>query len=136
MDHFLICLKSAKTLNSLQMSVNGPCKHSPTNGVTSSNSTPPKRETFSTPPTRRPLTSAQFGNIQAVRFYRLVILVLEDNCSRFHAFSRSLRWDQDYLRLGSWTTSRRLISLSHSTALLAPKHRLSLLPQTTSLSWV
>uniref|UniRef100_A0A8C7XEX4 Caprin family member 2 n=1 Tax=Oryzias sinensis TaxID=183150 RepID=A0A8C7XEX4_9TELE len=52
--------------NSSGMSVNGPCKHSPTNGVTSSNSTPPKRETFSTPPTRRSVTSAQFGNIQAV----------------------------------------------------------------------
>ncbi|RVE56294.1 hypothetical protein OJAV_G00219630 [Oryzias javanicus] len=57
---------SAEEINSSCMSITGPCKHSPTNGLTSCNSTPPKRETFSTPPTRRALTSAQFGNIQAV----------------------------------------------------------------------
>ncbi|XP_031590658.1 caprin-2 isoform X1 [Oreochromis aureus] len=41
-------------------------KQSPCNGVTSCASTPPQGQTFSTPPTRRSLTSAQFQSIQSV----------------------------------------------------------------------
>lgn len=41
-------------------------KLSPCNGVASCTSTPPQGQTFSTPPTRRTLTSAQFQNIQSV----------------------------------------------------------------------
>ncbi|XP_061570605.1 caprin-2 [Cololabis saira] len=41
-------------------------KQSPCNGVRSCTSTPPQPETFSTPPARRALTSAQFQNIQSV----------------------------------------------------------------------
>ncbi|XP_026217172.1 caprin-2 isoform X2 [Anabas testudineus] len=41
-------------------------KQSPCNGVSSCISTPPQGQTFSTPPTRRSLTSAQFQNIQSV----------------------------------------------------------------------
>ncbi|XP_018552711.1 caprin-2 isoform X2 [Lates calcarifer] len=41
-------------------------KQSPCNGVGSCTSTPPQGQSFSTPPTRRTLTSAQFQNIQSV----------------------------------------------------------------------
>uniref|UniRef100_A0A3Q0RDW1 Caprin family member 2 n=1 Tax=Amphilophus citrinellus TaxID=61819 RepID=A0A3Q0RDW1_AMPCI len=41
-------------------------KQSPCNGVASCTSTPAQGQTFSTPPTRRSLTSAQFQNIQSV----------------------------------------------------------------------
>ncbi|XP_028254107.1 caprin-2 isoform X2 [Parambassis ranga] len=41
-------------------------KQSPCNGVTSCTSTPPQGQAFSTPPTRRSLTSAQFQSIQSV----------------------------------------------------------------------
>ncbi|XP_023274488.1 caprin-2-like isoform X2 [Seriola lalandi dorsalis] len=41
-------------------------KQSPCNGVGSCTSTPPQGQTFTTPPTRRALTSAQFQNIQSV----------------------------------------------------------------------
>ncbi|XP_070709989.1 caprin-2 [Pempheris klunzingeri] len=41
-------------------------RQSPCNGVASCKSTPPQGQTFSTPPTRRTLTSAQFQNIQSV----------------------------------------------------------------------
>ncbi|XP_044041842.1 caprin-2 isoform X2 [Siniperca chuatsi] len=41
-------------------------KQSPCTGVTSCTSTPPQGQTFSTPPTRRTLTSAQFQNIQSI----------------------------------------------------------------------
>ncbi|KAM9334840.1 caprin-2 [Symphorus nematophorus] len=41
-------------------------EQSPCNGVASCTSTPPQGQTFSTPPTRRTLTSAQFQNIQSV----------------------------------------------------------------------
>ncbi|XP_047430688.1 caprin-2 isoform X3 [Mugil cephalus] len=41
-------------------------KQSPCNGVASCTSTPPQAQAFSTPPTRRSLTSAQFPNIQSV----------------------------------------------------------------------
>ncbi|XP_078099187.1 caprin-2 isoform X2 [Sander vitreus] len=40
-------------------------KQSPCNGVASGTSTPPQGQSFSTPPTRRTLTSAQFENIQS-----------------------------------------------------------------------
>ncbi|XP_071358258.1 caprin-2 isoform X2 [Trachinotus anak] len=41
-------------------------KQSPCNGVGSCTSTPPQGQSFTTPPTRRTLTSAQFQNIQSV----------------------------------------------------------------------
>ncbi|KAM9327711.1 caprin-2 [Pholidichthys leucotaenia] len=41
-------------------------KQSPCNGVVSGSSTPPQGRSFSTPPTRRTLSSAQFQNIQTV----------------------------------------------------------------------
>ncbi|XP_074481884.1 caprin-2 isoform X2 [Sebastes fasciatus] len=41
-------------------------KQSPCNGGASRSSTPPQGQTFSTPPTRRTLTSAHFHNIQSV----------------------------------------------------------------------
>ncbi|XP_069544301.1 caprin-2 isoform X2 [Brachyistius frenatus] len=41
-------------------------KQSPYNGVASCTSTPPQGQTFSTPPTRQSLTSAQYQNIQSV----------------------------------------------------------------------
>ncbi|XP_027127855.1 caprin-2 isoform X4 [Larimichthys crocea] len=41
-------------------------EQSPCNGVASCTSTPPQGQSFSTPPTRRTLTSAQFQNIQSV----------------------------------------------------------------------
>ncbi|XP_075932225.1 caprin-2 [Anarhichas minor] len=43
-------------------------KPSPCNGVTSCTSSPPQGQTFSTPPTRRTLTSAHFQNIQPARY--------------------------------------------------------------------
>ncbi|XP_045928200.1 caprin-2 isoform X2 [Micropterus dolomieu] len=41
-------------------------KQSPCTTVASGTSTPPQEQTFSTPPTRRTLTSAQFQNIQSI----------------------------------------------------------------------
>eukprot|EP00064_Thunnus_orientalis_P019812 superscaffoldBa00005133_g19942 len=41
-------------------------KQSPCNGVASCTSTPPQAQSFSTPPTRRTLSSAQFQSIQSV----------------------------------------------------------------------
>ncbi|XP_062300179.1 caprin-2 [Scomber scombrus] len=41
-------------------------KQSPCNGVSSCTSTPPQAQSFSTPPTRRTLSSAQFQSIQSV----------------------------------------------------------------------
>uniref|UniRef100_A0A3Q1FJW1 Caprin family member 2 n=1 Tax=Acanthochromis polyacanthus TaxID=80966 RepID=A0A3Q1FJW1_9TELE len=52
--------------NSPQTPVNDSGKPSPSNGSASCASTPPQGQSFSTPPTRKTLTSTQFQNIQTV----------------------------------------------------------------------
>ncbi|XP_029969309.1 caprin-2 [Salarias fasciatus] len=54
-------------------------KLSPCNGVESCSSTPPQAQTFSTPPSRRSLTSTQFQTIQSVSCFCLSSLFCHNN---------------------------------------------------------
>lgn len=67
-------------------------KQSPCNGVASCTSTPPQAQSFSTPPTRRTLSSAQFQSIQSVSLVKMIRNVLFNYDTKACLFSSYNRY--------------------------------------------